>query len=105
MSFLFAKLQRVPTAIRPDYFIFHKSRFRHSSLSEVHLLYSLKNTALCTGPKKCNKHTIILSSWRLGYLYLLVPMVPGTAIPPCPHGAWDSYTSLSPWRLGHIYLL
>ncbi|GBN98852.1 hypothetical protein AVEN_194163-1, partial [Araneus ventricosus] len=24
---------------------------------------------------------------------------PGTSIPPCPHGAWDIYSSLSPWRL------
>ncbi|GBM13460.1 hypothetical protein AVEN_40402-1 [Araneus ventricosus] len=46
--FISQNFKSPPTAIHPDYFIFPKSRFRDSSLSEVHFLYSPKNTALST---------------------------------------------------------
>ncbi|GBN44322.1 hypothetical protein AVEN_80436-1 [Araneus ventricosus] len=46
MAFHFTTLRK--TAIHPDYFIFHKRRFRDSSQPEVHLLYSPKNMTLST---------------------------------------------------------
>ncbi|GBO21077.1 hypothetical protein AVEN_176844-1 [Araneus ventricosus] len=46
--FISQNFKRLPTTIHPDYFIFRKSRFRHPSLSKVHLLYSPKNTTMST---------------------------------------------------------